>query len=217
MKKLIVVGAGGLAREVKFLVETINSIESLYDFQGFVVSDLSQIHATDSEKEIIGDLSYFNKSDEEVAVAIGIGTPSARLKIGNQLLKEHPNLLFPSLIHPNVTYDKTSCKIEPGTVICASCALTVNIQIKQFAYLNLCCTVGHETVIGPGCVLNPTVNVSGGVNIGAGVLVGTGAQILQYINVGENAIVGSGACVVKDVEPGITVVGIPAKPLVRKS
>jgi serine O-acetyltransferase len=54
------------------------------------------------------------------------------------------------------------------------------------------------------------------VNIGDGVLVGTGAQILQYINIGENAVVGSGACVVKDVEPGITVVGIPAKPLAKR-
>ena len=79
--------------------------------------------------------------------------------------------------------------------------------------VNLLCTIGHESVIGRGAVLNPTVNISGGVTIGEGVLIGTGAQVLQYLTVGENATVGAGAVVSKNVEPGTTVVGIPAKPL----
>ena len=49
-----------------------------------------------------------------------------------------------------------------------------------------------------------------------GVLVGTGAQVLQYVTVGEGATVGAGAVVTKDVPPGATVVGIPAKELARK-
>jgi serine acetyltransferase len=48
------------------------------------------------------------------------------------------------------------------------------------------------------------------------VLVGTGAQILQYVQVGEGAQVGAGAVVTKDVPPGVTVVGIPAKALEKK-
>ena len=46
-----------------------------------------------------------------------------------------------------------------------------------------------------------------------GVIVGSGAQILGPLTVGRNARVGANAVVVKDVPDGVTVVGIPAKPV----
>lgn len=46
-----------------------------------------------------------------------------------------------------------------------------------------------------------------------GAIVGSGAQVLGPITVGEGARVGANAVVVKDVTPGATVVGIPAKPI----
>jgi len=39
--------------------------------------------------------------------------------------------------------------------------------------------------------------------------------VLQYVEVGEGATVGAGAVVTKNVPPGATVVGVPAKPLAR--
>lgn len=211
--EIVVIGAGGLARETRFLIEDLNRPGGGYRFLGYVVSDLGALKETDSADEVIGDFSWFDRHREPVAAAIGIGTPAARLAVGDQILKRFPHVQFPVLIHPNVVYHAPSCRFEPGVVICASNVLTVNITVKRFAWLNLACTVGHEAVIGAGCVLNPTVNISGGVELGDGVLVGTGAQILQYLKVGAGAVVGAGACVTKDVPPGVTVVGIPAKPL----
>jgi UDP-perosamine 4-acetyltransferase len=53
--------------------------------------------------------------------------------------------------------------------------------------------------------------VSGSVEIGDGVLVGSGAVLLQGIRVGEGATIGAGAVVTRDVPPGETVVGVPAR------
>ncbi len=213
MKKIVVIGAGGFAREVKFLIKEINKAQREYDFLGFLVSDLKNLKDTDSKEEVIGDLSWFEKVHETIYAAIGVGTPKNRLKIGNDISNQFVNVIFPTLIHPNVIYDRGSCEFERGVIICSYNVLTVNVLIKEFSLVNLSCTIGHEAIIGAGCVINPTVNVSGGVELGNGVLVGTGAQILQYVQIGDNAIIGAGACVTKDVDSGVTVVGVPAKTL----
>ncbi|MEN8196926.1 MAG: serine O-acetyltransferase [Pseudomonadota bacterium] len=49
-----------------------------------------------------------------------------------------------------------------------------------------------------------------------GVIVGSGAQVLGPITVGENARVGANAVVVRDVPPGVTVTGIPARPVMPR-
>ena len=50
----------------------------------------------------------------------------------------------------------------------------------------------------------------------AGVIVGSGAQILGPITVGANARIGANAVVTKDVPAGATMVGIPARQVVRE-
>ena len=49
--------------------------------------------------------------------------------------------------------------------------------------------------------------------LGDGVIVGSGAQILGGFTVGAGARVGANAVVLAEVPPGLTVVGIPAKPV----
>ena len=51
--------------------------------------------------------------------------------------------------------------------------------------------------------------------LGDGVVVGAGAKILGAITLGENVRVGANSVVVKDVPPNRTVVGIPAKVVLR--
>jgi serine O-acetyltransferase len=46
----------------------------------------------------------------------------------------------------------------------------------------------------------------------SGVTVGANATLLGAITIGENASIGAGSVVVEDVEPGVTVAGVPAKP-----
>jgi len=48
-----------------------------------------------------------------------------------------------------------------------------------------------------------------------GASIGANATILPGITIGEGAVVGAGAVVTKNVPPGATVVGNPARPLLR--
>ncbi len=213
MKKIVILGAGGFAREVRWLLEEINATALAWTFGGYVVTDLSRLGDHDDRENVKGDLSWLEAHAGEVdALAIGIGNPAVRLDLGMALKKRLPSLGWPALVHPTVRLDRGSCTLEEGVLLCAGTIATVNVRFEAFSMVNLACTIGHEAVIGGGAVLNPTVNISGGVVLGRGVLAGTGAQILQYVKVGDGATVGAGAVVTKDVEPGQTVVGMPARP-----
>ena len=213
MRNVVILGAGGQAREVRWLINEVNAVEVKYKFLGYLVSDLAAVGPRDSCGEILGDYDWLTKNRSRIdAVAIAIGNPAARLKVAKELKTLLPDAEYPSLIHPTVILDRASARIEEGVLLCAGVVATVNITLKAFALCNFGCTLGHEAVVGRGSVVNPGANISGGVVIGNGVLVGTGAQILQYLTVGEGATVGAGAVVTKHVPPGSTVKGIPAHP-----
>jgi serine O-acetyltransferase len=77
--------------------------------------------------------------------------------------------------------------------------------------------VGDDVTLYQGVVLGGTSLETGKRHptLGNGVIVGAGAKLLGPLTVGDGARIGSNAVVLKDVAPGITMVGVPAHPVVR--
>jgi sugar O-acyltransferase (sialic acid O-acetyltransferase NeuD family) len=216
MRRLAIVGAGGFARELQWILSEI-AADARKRFEPFEVACLleNNIQRLMTPERGVHEEAAWLESNQVDALAIGIGDPSARLEIAERLKKQYPKIEWPPIIHPSVILDFNSCVLEEGVILCPGIIGTVNIVFESFSMVNFACTIGHEAKIGKGSVINPSVNVSGWARVGAGVLVGTGAQILEDIVIGDSAIVGAGAVVNKNVDPGTTVVGIPAKPIVR--
>jgi serine O-acetyltransferase len=85
--------------------------------------------------------------------------------------------------------------------------------------------IGETAEVGDDCTIYHGVTLGGTSwqegkrhpTLGHRVVVGAGAKILGPICIGDDARVGSNAVVVKDVSVGMTVVGIPARPINRSS
>lgn len=210
MKDIVIVGAGGFAREVQFLIERINQIAPAYNLIGFIDEQLP-VGSMVNDIPVIGGNEFLIHYPKELAVTIAIGTGRIRETLFQQF-KTNSNLYFPNLIDPSVIYsDLVTFGI--GNIICAGCILTVNIQVSDFVIINLDCTVGHDALVDSFVTISPSTNVSGNVHIHSHCYLGTGSTVIQGITIDNNTTIGAGAVVVRDIPSNCTAVGIPAKPI----
>lgn len=214
--QISIYGGGGFAREVAWLVQTCNVGEDLYKVVCFIDDDETS-HGTMLNGIPVMGLEVARSRFPDAKVVGGVGSPEIR-----QRLMAKANSVgfgFETIVHPRVERSQW-VEIGLGAVICAGNILTTNIVLGQHVQINLDCTIGHDVVIGDYTTLAPGVHISGCVHLGQRVYVGTGAVVINGtrddpIVIGDGVVIGAGACVVKSVSPGLTVVGVPAKPLRR--
>ena len=205
MKDLVIIGAGGFAREVAWLVEEINEVDKEWNLLGFLDENKNNHGLRLNSYPVIGGLEFLEKN--EVFYVCAIGNSKVRKQIIQKI--EKSNATPATLVHPSVMISKKYTTIGEGTIICAASIITVNLGKHNI--VNLDCTIGHDVVTEDFVTVYPSVNISGNCNIGECTELGTGTQIIQGKNIGENVIVGAGSVVVKDIEANKTVVGVPAK------
>lgn len=210
MEDIIIVGAGGFAKEVIWLIERINDENKVYNIKG-IVDDFFDGNEL-SGYPVLGKLDYINRLQENYSICIAIGSGEIRKNIISGISKD--NISYPTLIDPSVILSN-KVNIGIGNIICAGSILTVDINIGDFNIINIDSTIGHDVVIENYSTILPSSNISGNVRIKDNVMVGTGTQIIQGLTICENSIIGAGSVVIKNTEPNNTYVGIPAKKVIR--
>jgi sugar O-acyltransferase (sialic acid O-acetyltransferase NeuD family) len=191
-----VLGEGGQARETRDLIRAISSAagagEPALAFQS-----------------LVGAAGEAELSRRSGAIALGFGFPGLRAEVLARF-EGVGDLDRPVLVHPAADIG-SGCELESAVVVSAGCVVTTDVRLGAGTLLNPRSGVGHDSVLGRCCVVNPGANISGNVTIGDRVLVGSAATILQGLTIGSDAVVGAGAVVTRDVPPGRTVIGVPAR------
>lgn len=213
-RKLLILGAGGMAREVSWLVNDINKAQQgNWSIVGFLE------RATDRNGLLLNgipiiDFNTIRQDHSELYAVVAIGDPMIRERAVTDA--RSLGVIFATLVHPNVRYDQSTVNIAPGAIICAGSIITVNINIGMHVITNLGCTIGHDTIIEDYVTLSPGCHISGKNILRRSSFFGTGSVTTEKCDIGERSIIGAGAVVVGSLPNDITAVGIPARPINNK-
>ncbi|MDJ0365151.1 acetyltransferase [Hymenobacter sp. H14-R3] len=206
---LVIVGAGGLGREIALLVAQLVAAGASWELRGFY-DDRAPAAPTVGGLPYLGTVADLNAAPARLAVAVAVGSSAGRAAVVARLTS--PRLWFPALVHPQVALlAGQRVALGAGCLIQRGCILTCDITLGRFVLLNLGCTVGHDVVLEDFCSLMPHANVGGAAHLAAGVYLGTNATIIHQIRIGAATTVGAGAVVVRDLPAGCTAVGVPAR------
>jgi len=213
-------GAGGFGREIMPMVLEYRAaaMEAQPDEQldvYFIETNPTQ--DTVNGFPLISEDAFFQLECKDRYFNIAIADSRARERLAEACLKRGARPL--SLIASNATTYHNN-DIGEGAVLCAYSLVSSNIKIGRFFHANFYCYVAHDCVVGDYVTFAPRAHCNGNVHIHDHAYIGAAAVIKQGsrdkpLVIGEGAIVGMGAVVTKDVPPFTTVVGNPARPLVK--
>lgn len=105
--------------------------------------------------------------------------------------------------------------VEVGNFTCIDRAAVGSTVIGEGTKIDNLVHIAHGVKIGKHCLIVAGAIIGGSVEIGDYSYIGIGAMVKNKVKIGKNVMVGMGAVVIADVPDNCTVVGNPAKLLVK--
>lgn len=201
---IAIYGPGGFGRELVNMAR-----EAVAPSQGAVVflsDDAEEIGRT------VCGVPVLSAADAAVPAVIAVADAQVRRRLAQRISAC-------SLVSP--THRRgPDVQVGEGAVFCDFTVVTASAQIGRHFHCNIYSYVAHDCIIGDFVTFAPNVSCNGNVVIEDDVYVGTGAILRQGapgkpLRIGKGAVVGMGAVVTRDVPPGVTVVGNPARIMER--
>jgi sugar O-acyltransferase (sialic acid O-acetyltransferase NeuD family) len=160
---------------------------------------------------ILGGREVLVGRDVPSHAVVAIGAPAARAAWQEHL--EMAGFQLAVLVHPSAQIGR-EVAIGAGTVLMPGAIVNSGSRLGRGVIVNTGASIDHDCSIGDWVHIAPGARLAGGVQVGDRAHIGIAACVLQNRVVAEDAIVGGGAAVIASVPAGVTVAGVPARPLV---
>lgn len=215
--KIVIIGGKGTA--VVVAEEIIDAIER-YGYQGeilgFAFDDPEMDHVLDYPI-----LCHSYEAKEKFATYedvkfLYLMYRSDLIKVRSELRDSFniPKNKYLNFIHPNATVVK-SVKMGCGNIVLTQCVIHSNVVIGDFNTLLPTCHIAHDTKIGDSNFFAAQCCVGSGIRIGDMNFMGIGSAIRNGTTIGDCNLIGQYANVISDTENGVTLIGNPARPLIK--
>lgn len=106
-----------------------------------------------------------------------------------------------------------SAKLGHGIAVMPNAVINAEATIEDLAIINTGATVDHDCHIGRASHIAPQCGLAGNVSVGALSFLGIGTKVIPDIRIGRNVTIGAGGVVIRDIDDGVTAVGVPARVL----
>ena len=218
MKRYAIYGASGCGRGVMPLAKQQLEAQNLGDWDLVFLDDSVESDMVNGHK-VMSYKQWISEPADSRHVCVAIANGKIREALVSQCIVDA--VTFFEVRAANVV-ELVEVEIGVGAVLCPFVTITSNIRIGKHFHANLYSYVEHDSVIGDFVTFAPGVHCNGNVIIEDHAYIGAGALLKQGqpgkpLTIGRGAVVGMGAVVTKNVAPGTTVVGNPARVMEKHS
>lgn len=207
MKDLIILGAGGMGRQVYFFAKSCTGYQKEYTIKGFLDDNPHAMDGFDTFPPLLGTISDYQIQKNDVFFN-SIGDVKAKKICINKILKRGGE--FITLIHPTATISEGS-KVGKGCMFSVRSGMGVESEVGDFCLVQDNAIIGHNVYVGNFARIDCNVVLIAGVSIEDDVCIHTSSVVNHNIHIGKGATVGALSFVIRNVKPGTTVLGNPAK------
>lgn len=207
---LLLVGAGGLARETLAAVRSHGAPQ--WTPIGYLDDDASRHGGTVDGLPVLGPVdAVADHPDAAVVLCTGSTRDQAsRKRLADRL--DLPPWRYATVVHAAASL-AYGAEVGPGSVLLAGVVVTAPQRIGAQVVAMPHVVLTHDDQIGDYVTLAARVTVAGAVTVGEGAYLGAGALVREALTLGRWSLVGMGAVVLADVPPYEVWVGNPARRL----
>jgi sugar O-acyltransferase (sialic acid O-acetyltransferase NeuD family) len=209
MKKLLIIGARGMGREVYNLAMQSNGFQTEFQIKGFLDDKADALNGFNSYPPIIDSVENYIVEEDDVFIC-ALGDVLQKKKYIQLILDKGGSFL--SLIHPSATVN-LGAEIGNGCIILQNAFIGDHAKIGDFVLIQVSTVIGHDVQIGSFSRIDCLALCVGGTEIKEEVTIHTGAVINHGVVVEKNAQVGALSFVIRRVKENTTVYGNPATKL----
>lgn len=160
--------------------------------------------------------SNHEKKDEPFGAVVAIGGANGQDRAACYEFMKKNGLQIEMVLHPSAVIAR-SAELGIGTQILGGAFVGSAAELGDFCIVNSGAIIDHDCLLGRGVHIAPGAVVTGEIEIGDFSFIGANATVLPGCKIGANVIVGAGSVVTRDIPNGVTVVGTPAKKILKRT